>query len=43
MVSKQIIQEKLESLTEEQLNQVYDVIEQLSIAENIIKKTYFNV
>ncbi|CAD0219555.1 conserved hypothetical protein [Planktothrix agardhii] len=38
MVTKQIIQEKLENLTEEQLNEVYDMIEQLSSSENMVKK-----
>jgi hypothetical protein len=33
MVTKQIIQEKLENLTPEELNQVYGLIEQLSSAE----------
>jgi hypothetical protein len=39
MITKQMIQEKLENLTEEQLNQLYGVIEQLSISENAVKKT----
>ncbi|MTJ48369.1 hypothetical protein [Dolichospermum sp. UHCC 0259] len=39
MITKQMIQEKLKNLTEEQLNQVYGIIEQLSDAENAIKKT----
>ncbi|MEI6445268.1 MAG: hypothetical protein WCO29_19610 [Nostocales cyanobacterium ELA583] len=38
MVTKQIIQQKLESLTQEELNQVYGLIEQLSSAEKPIKK-----
>jgi hypothetical protein len=38
MVTKQIIQEKLDNLTEEQLNQVYGMIEQLSNAEKPVKK-----
>lgn len=38
MVTKQIIQEKLESLNQEELNQVYGLIEQLSSAENPVKK-----
>ena len=38
MVTKQIIQEKLEGLTQEELNQVYGLIEQLSSAEKPIKK-----
>lgn len=38
MVIKQIIQEKLDNLTEEQLNQVYGMIEQLSSSEQPIKK-----
>ena len=33
-----MIQEKLKNLTEEQLNQVYGIIEQLSDAENAVKK-----
>ena len=33
MITKQMIQEKLKNLTEEQLNQVYDMIEQLSSSE----------
>ncbi|MDB9537995.1 hypothetical protein PN451_19520 [Dolichospermum planctonicum CS-1226] len=38
MVTKQIIQEKLEGLTQEELNQVYGLIEQLSSAEKPVKK-----
>jgi hypothetical protein len=38
MITKQIIQEKLDNLTEEQLNQVYGMIEQLSSSEKPIKK-----
>ncbi|BAZ84481.1 hypothetical protein [Dolichospermum compactum] len=38
MVTKQIIQEKLENLTQEELNQVYGLIEQLGSAENTVKK-----
>ncbi|MFM6012583.1 MAG: hypothetical protein ACKO99_18350 [Dolichospermum sp.] len=38
MVTKQIIQEKLEGLTQEELNQVYGLIEQLSKAEKPVKK-----
>ncbi|BAZ85666.1 hypothetical protein [Dolichospermum compactum] len=38
MITKQMIQEKLKNLTEEQLNQVYGIIEQLSGAENAVKK-----
>jgi hypothetical protein len=38
MVTKQIIQQKLESLTQEELNQVYGLIEQLSSAEKPIKR-----
>jgi|GEM_PF-1513693 hypothetical protein len=38
MVTKQIIQEKLENLTQEELNQVYGLIEQLGSAENAVKK-----
>jgi hypothetical protein len=37
MVTKQIIQEKLENLTQEELNQVYGLIEQLSSAEKCRK------
>ena len=33
-----MIQEKIADLTEEQLNQVYDLIEQLSRSENPVKK-----
>lgn len=38
MVTKQIIQEKLNNLTPEQLNQVYGIIEELSNLENVEKK-----
>ncbi len=38
MVTKQIVQEKLDNLTEEQLNQVYGIIEQLSNVEKPVKK-----
>lgn len=38
MVTKQIIQEKLDNLTEEQLNQVYGMIEELSNSEKPVKK-----
>ena len=38
MVTKQIIQETLENLTEEQLNEVYGMIEQLSSSEKPVKK-----
>ncbi len=38
MVTKQIIQEKLEGLTQEELNQVYGLIEQLSSPEKPVKK-----
>ncbi|HEY9862639.1 MAG TPA: hypothetical protein V6D21_00510 [Candidatus Obscuribacterales bacterium] len=38
MVTKQIIQEKLENLTEEQLNEVYAMIEQLSSSDKPVKK-----
>ena len=38
MVTKQIIQEKLEGLTQEELNQVYGLIEQLSSAEKPVTK-----
>lgn len=39
MVTKKMIQEKIADLTEEQLNQVYDMIEQLSGSESTVKKT----
>jgi hypothetical protein len=39
MVTKQIIQDKLDDLTEEQLNQIYGVIEQLSSSANALKKS----
>ncbi|MFM6189861.1 hypothetical protein [Planktothrix sp.] len=38
MVTKKMIQEKIADLTEEQLNQVYDMIEQLSLSESTVKK-----
>jgi hypothetical protein len=38
MVTKQIIQEKLENLTQEELNQVYGLIEQLGSPEKPQKK-----
>lgn len=38
MVTKQNIQEKLENLTQEELNQVYGLIEQLGSAEKPHKK-----
>ncbi|MEA5467511.1 hypothetical protein [Spirulina sp. 06S082] len=38
MTTKQIIQDKLENLTEEQLNRVYEIIEKLSNSENISPK-----
>ncbi|WP_204103713.1 MULTISPECIES: hypothetical protein [Spirulina sp. CCY15215] len=38
MTTKQIIQDKLEDLTEEQLNRVYEIIEKLSNSENISPK-----
>lgn len=38
MVTKQMIQEKIANLTEEQLNQVYDLVENLSSSENPVKK-----
>lgn len=38
MVTKHKIQEKIDNLTEEQLNQIYDVIENLSNSENTVKK-----
>lgn len=33
-----MIQEKIANLTEEQLNQVYDLVENLSSSENQVKK-----
>jgi hypothetical protein len=38
MVTKQIIQEQLESLTPEELNQVYELVQKLSSAEKPVKK-----
>ena len=38
MTTKQIITEKLENLTKEQLNEVYEVIEKLSSSEKTIEK-----
>ncbi|ACK65915.1 hypothetical protein PCC8801_1873 [Rippkaea orientalis PCC 8801] len=38
MTTKKIIQEKLQNLTEEQLNQVYTMIETLESEENTTKK-----
>lgn len=38
MVTKQIIQEHLESLTPEELNQVYELIQKLENAEKPLKK-----
>ncbi len=38
MVTKQMIQAKIANLTEEQLNQVYDLVENLSSSENPVKK-----
>ena len=38
MITKQIIQEKLDNLTQEQLNQVYGMIEQLDSSEQSLKK-----
>jgi len=38
MVTKQTIQKKLETLTEEQLNQVYEVIEKLSNSEEPVRE-----
>ncbi|MBD2693037.1 hypothetical protein [Anabaena catenula] len=38
MITKQMIQDKLKNLTEEQLNQVYGIIEQLSGSENAVTK-----
>ncbi len=39
MITKQIIEAKLNKLTEEQLNQVYGMIEKLSSLEKPVKKT----
>ena len=38
IITKQIIQERLENLTEAELNQVYGLIQELSSSENAIKK-----
>ena len=38
MITKQMIQEKIEDLSEEQLKQVYGMIEQLNSSENKVKK-----
>jgi hypothetical protein len=38
MITKQMIQEKMEDLSEEQLKQVYSMIEQLNSSENKVKK-----
>ena len=38
MITKQMIQEKMEGLTEEQLKQVYGMIEQLNSSEKTVKK-----
>ena len=38
MITKRIIQEQLDNLTEEQLKQVYDMIENLSSSEKTFKK-----
>ncbi len=38
MITKQMIEEKLGNLTEEELKQIYEVIEQLKPSENTIKK-----
>ncbi|MEB3310133.1 MAG: hypothetical protein VKJ02_07845 [Snowella sp.] len=38
MITKQMIQEKMEGLSEEQLKQVYGMIEQLNSSENEVKK-----
>jgi hypothetical protein len=39
MITKQMIQEKMEDLSEEQLKQVYGMIEQLNSSENTVKKS----
>ena len=38
MIPKKIIQEKIDNLTEEQLDKVYKMIEELSISEDSVKK-----
>lgn len=38
MITRKMIQEKIADLTEEQLNQVYDMIEQLNCSEKPVKK-----
>jgi ferritin-like protein len=38
MITKQMIQEKMEGLSEEQLKQVYGMIEQLNSSEKTVKK-----
>jgi len=38
MITKQMIQEKIEDLSEEQLKQVYGMIEQLNNSEKTVKK-----
>jgi hypothetical protein len=38
MITKQMIQEKIESLSEEQLKQFYGMIEQLNSSEKTFKK-----
>lgn len=38
MINKQIIQDKLENLTQEQLNQVYGIIEKFIDSEKTVKK-----
>ena len=38
MVTKQMIQEQIENLTEEQLNQIYNMIENLSVSEIPVKQ-----
>ena len=38
MITKQMIQEKIEGLSEEQLKQVYGMIEQLNSSEKTVKK-----
>ncbi|GAB4297910.1 MAG: hypothetical protein Fur0025_36150 [Oscillatoriaceae cyanobacterium] len=41
MVTKQMLQEKLENLTPEQINQIYDMIETLTVEEKSGDKPSF--
>lgn len=38
MITKQMIEEKLGDLTEEELKQIYEVIEQIKLSENTTEK-----